>query len=186
MVDPAKSVTTLTVNVRPPPRGRSPSPSPARSPPALPLPAGTPLTVTRTDDESPKGKPLGTKALGANDRFSFTDTPHGRRQGHLPVSYAGDRDPHRRLRGRRHHLAKDATTLTLDGNGKTHTYGKKVIVHRPLGKTYTEPGRRDLGRPVRRRQAEKLVKKGKVNSKGKLSATPDDDPEHHGDRRLRR
>jgi WD40 repeat protein len=171
LVDPAKSVTTLTVDVpATAKRGKSLTVSGTLTA-GLPLPAGTPLAVIRVDEETPKGKPLGTKTLGANNRFSFTDIPYAGGKVTYRVSYAGDPQHLAASAADTTSIAKDATTLTLDGNGKTHAYNKKVVFTAKLGKTYQNRVVEIWADPYGGDKARKLVKKGKVNSKGQLSAT---------------
>jgi WD40 repeat protein len=171
LVDPAKSVTTLTVDVpATATRGKSLTVSGTLTA-SVPLPAGTPLTVVRVDEETPKGKPLGTKALGASNRFSFTDIPYAGGKVTYQVSYAGDPKHIAASAADTTSIAKDATTLTLDGNGKTHTYNKKVLFTATLGKTYQNRVVEIWADPYGGDKPSKLVAKGKVNSKGQLSAT---------------
>ncbi|MET8148288.1 hypothetical protein ACIBSW_26980 [Actinoplanes sp. NPDC049668] len=171
LVDPAKSVTTMTIDVpASAKRGKSLTVSGTLTA-SVPLPAGTPLAVIRVDEETPKGKPLGSKALGANNRFSFTDIPYAGGKVTYRVSYAGDPKHIAASVAGTTSVAKDATTLTLDGNGKTHTYNKKVVFTAKLGKTYQNRVVEIWADPYGGDKAKKLVKKGKVNSKGQLSAT---------------
>ncbi|MFD5518072.1 Ig-like domain-containing protein, partial [Streptomyces sp. NPDC127066] len=55
-----------------------------------PLPAGTSLTITRTDTESPSGKTLTPVTTDDDGTFSFTDTPTTEGNAKYTVSYAGD------------------------------------------------------------------------------------------------
>lgn len=170
LVDPAKSVTTLTVNAPATAKRGKPLTVSGTLTASVPLPAGTPLTTTRIDQESPKGKPLGTKLLGAGNRFSFTDTPYAGGKVTYQVSYAGD-PKHLAATGTdAASIAKDATTLTLDGNGKTHGYNKKVWFTAKLGKSYQNRVVEIWADPYGGDKPKRLVKKGKVNSKGQLSA----------------
>ncbi len=53
-------------------------------------PAGTALTVTRTDVESPKGRALAAARTKADGTFSFTDTPPAGGRVTYKVAWAGD------------------------------------------------------------------------------------------------
>lgn len=139
----------------------------------LALPAGTPLTVTRTDLESPSGKSLGTKTLGANGQFSFTDTPPAGGKVTYTVKYAGD-DQHTAASATAVVTVSRATpTLTLSPNGKVYDYRHDVPFTAHLGTTYKN---RTVEIWVDRYGADmpaKLVKKGTVNSAGNISVTLD-------------
>jgi hypothetical protein len=87
------------------------------------------------------------------------------------VSYSGDPQHIPASAADTTSIAKDATTLTLDGNGKTHTYNKKVVFTAQLGKTYQNRVVEIWADPYGGDKPNKLVTKGKVNSRGQLSAT---------------
>ncbi|WP_328223626.1 Ig-like domain repeat protein [Streptomyces sp. NBC_00310] len=139
----------------------------------LALPAGTPLTVTRTDMESPKGKSLGTKTLGTGGKFSFTDTPPAGGKVTYKVSYAGDADHTATSASDTVEVSRAATTLTLDKNRKTYAYGADVKFTAHLGKTYKNRKVEIWADPYGSDRPNKLVKSGTVNSKGNLSVTVD-------------
>ncbi|MGW7816822.1 Ig-like domain repeat protein [Streptomyces puniciscabiei] len=137
----------------------------------LPLPAGTPLQVTRTDLDSPNGKSLGTRALGSGGAFSFTDTPPAGGKVTYTVTYAGDD---------RHTAAKAAdsvavsranASLSLDNNGKVYDYGTAVRFTAHLGTTYRNRTVEIWADPYGPDRPNKLVKSGRVDSHGNLSAT---------------
>ncbi|MFF3886851.1 YncE family protein [Streptomyces sp. NPDC001914] len=137
----------------------------------LALPAGTPIQVTRTDLDSPNGKSLGTKSLGAGGAYSFTDTPPAGGKVTYRVTYAGDAT----------HLAASATdsvdvsratpTLTLNNNGKAYDYAQSVTFTAHLGTTYKNRTVEIWANPYGADKPDKLVKSGTVNSSGNLSVT---------------
>jgi hypothetical protein len=171
LVDPAKSAPILTVTAPATAKRAKPLTVSGTLTATLPLPVGTPLTVTRTDLESPKGKSLGTKKLAAKNQFSFADTPPAGGKVTYKVSYAGDATHIPASGSDSVTVAKDSTTLTLDRNGKTYSYGKKVSFNAHLGKTYKNRVVEIWADPYGADKPKKLVKKGKVNSKGNLPTT---------------
>ncbi|MGW0846107.1 Ig-like domain repeat protein [Streptomyces sp. NPDC002787] len=139
----------------------------------LALPAGTPLTVTRTDMESPKGKSLGTKTLGTGGKFSFTDSPPAGGKVTYKVSYAGDADHTAASASDTVEVSRATPTLTLDKNRKTYSYGADVKFTAHLGKTYKNRKVEIWADPYGSDRPNKLVKSGTVNSSGNLSVTLD-------------
>ncbi|WP_250298910.1 Ig-like domain repeat protein [Streptomyces sp. A 4/2] len=137
----------------------------------VPLPSGTPVTVTRTDVDSPGGKSLGTKKLGAGGAFSFADTPPAGGKVTYKVSYAGDAT-HTAASGSASVAVSRATpTLTLNRNGKLYAYNTKVSFTAHLGSTYKNRTVQLWSDPFGADKPKKLVKTGKVNAKGDLSVT---------------
>ncbi|MFI2201860.1 YncE family protein [Streptomyces sp. NPDC020192] len=137
----------------------------------LVLPAGTPLQVTRTDTESPTGKSLGTKSLGSGGTFSFTDTPPAGGKVTYTVTYAGDATHTAAKAADSVSVSRAGTTLTLDNNRKVYDYGKAVKFTAHLGTTYKNRTVEIWADPYGPDKPNKLVKSGKVDSHGNLSAT---------------
>ncbi|MFJ8108813.1 hypothetical protein [Streptomyces sp. NPDC096132] len=110
---PTKAATTLTVS------------APASAVPGKPLtvtgqvsggdalPAGTPLTVTRTDAESPSGTELAPVTTGEDGSFSFTDTPSVEGDVKYTVSYAGDTAHAPASASRTVAVSRSVTTVTV-------------------------------------------------------------------------
>ncbi|MBT2418616.1 Ig-like domain repeat protein [Streptomyces sp. ISL-22] len=169
--DPTKTSSTLTVN------------APATATRAKPLtltgtltssaafPAGTTVSVTRTDDESPSGKALGTATVAADGSYSVTDTPPAGGTVKYTVTYAGDADHAGATASDSVSVAKTATTLTLDNNLKTYGYGSYVTFTAHLGTTYKNRTVEIWADPYGSDKPNALVKKGTVDSSGNLSAT---------------
>ncbi|APE22509.1 MULTISPECIES: Ig-like domain-containing protein [Streptomyces] len=136
----------------------------------LGLPSGTPLTVTRYDAEAPKGTALGTRNLGANGTFSFTDKPMAAGNATYKVAYAGDATHVGASGTAVIKVTPYKTALTLDQNRRTVNYGTDVTYTASLGWTYrnrvVEIWADPYGPEPRR-----LLKRGTVNSAGKLSVT---------------
>ncbi|WP_405767227.1 Ig-like domain repeat protein [Actinacidiphila glaucinigra] len=137
------------------------------------FPSGSKVTVTRTDIDSPKGKSLGTKAVGSSGAFSFTDTPPAGGNVTYTAQYAGDAT-HAPASGKDTvAVARNATTLTLNHNKSVYNYGTDVSFTAHLGSTYKNRTVEIWADPYGSDKPKKLLKTGKVNSKGNLSATVD-------------
>jgi hypothetical protein len=138
---------------------------------SLPLPAGTGVTVTRTDGESPDGTSLGVKKIDAKGRLSFTDKPAAGGKITYELSYAGDTTHLSATASGSVKVSKDAAKLTLSGNRKVHAYGSKTTFTAKLGKAYTNRTVEIWADPAGKDQKNRLIKKGKVSSKGTIKAT---------------
>ncbi|MFJ1594324.1 Ig-like domain repeat protein [Kitasatospora albolonga] len=133
------------------------------------FPAGSKVTVVRTDIESPKGKSLGTKPLNANGTFSFTDTPPAGGKVTYRATYAAGATHTASTGADAVTVSRAATSLKLDRNKSLHAYNKNVTFTATLGKTHKNRVVELWADPFGADKPKKLVKKGKVNSKGKLS-----------------
>ncbi|MFG3040174.1 Ig-like domain repeat protein [Streptomyces sp. NPDC048330] len=136
----------------------------------LQLPAGTPLTVTRYDVEAPQGKALGTRALGANGAFSFPDTPTAAGNVTYKVAYAGDAQHAAATGTAVVKVAPNKTALTLDRHGLVVNFNTTVTYTATLGPTYRNRVVELWADPVGA-EPKRLLKRGTVNSAGKLSAS---------------
>lgn len=139
----------------------------------LALPAGTPLTVIRTDMESPNGRSLGTKSLGANGTFSFPDTPPSGGKVKYTVTYAGDASHTAATASDTVEVSRATPALTLNNNGKVYSYGADVKFTAHLGSTYKNRKVEIWADPFGSDKPNKLVKSGTVNASGNLSVTLD-------------
>ncbi|MEU0248060.1 Ig-like domain repeat protein [Streptomyces sp. NPDC006235] len=170
---PTKASTTLTATApATATRAKSLTLTGTLSSPAA-FPAGTKVSVTRTDDESPSGKPLGTATVAADGSYSFTDKPPAGGKVAYTVTYAGDASRAGATASASTTVAKTATTLTLDNDGKVYDYGRDVTFTAHLGTTYKNRTVEIWADPYGSDKPSTLVKKGKVNSAGDLSATLD-------------
>ncbi|MHA5050264.1 beta-propeller fold lactonase family protein [Streptomyces sp. SD15] len=91
------------------------------------LPAGTSLTVTRTDAESPSGKALAPVTTGEDGSFSFTDTPSVEGDAKYTVSYAGDAGHAPASASRTVAVSRSVTTVTVSAPA-TATRAKSLTV----------------------------------------------------------
>ncbi|MFE1443030.1 YncE family protein [Streptomyces sp. NPDC058739] len=171
--EPRKYPTTATVNV--------PTTAPRAKPltvsgtlvSASRLPAGTPLTVVRTDMESPNGKSLGTKLLGTGGKFSFTDTPLSGARVSYKVTYAGDATRLAASATDSVEVSRATPSLTLNNNGRVYSYGADVRFTAHLGTTYKNRKVEIWADPFGADKPNRLVRSGTVNSSGNLSVVLD-------------
>ncbi|MEU6927779.1 Ig-like domain repeat protein [Streptomyces sp. NPDC046374] len=168
--EPTKSAPALTVKV--------PATAPVQKPltvsgsltATVPLPAGTPLAVTRFDVENPQGKSLGTRTLGANGAFSFADTPAVAGNVTYKVAYAGDAQRSAASGSALVKVAHNRTAITLDKNKSTYNYATTVTYTATLGPTYKNRVVEIWADPWGY-EPKRLLKRGTVNAQGKLSAS---------------
>ncbi|MFJ8466555.1 YncE family protein [Streptomyces swartbergensis] len=168
---PAKTSTTLTANAPATATRAKPLTLTGTLSSSAAVPAGTKVSVTRTDDESPSGKPLGTATVAADGSYSFTDTPPAGGKVTYTVMYAGDADHASATASASTAVARTATTLTLTNNGKVYDYARDVTFTAHLGTTYKNRTVEIWADPYGSDKPNTLVKKGTVNSSGDLSAT---------------
>ncbi|MEV4706841.1 hypothetical protein [Actinoplanes sp. NPDC049316] len=138
---------------------------------SLPLAAGTPVTVTRTDLEFPSGKPLGTRTIAANGSFSFTDTTSAGGKVTYRVSYAGDERHSAVTATRSVAVSRKATTLSLTNSGKTYGYGETVKFTARLGATYKNRTVEIWADPSGGDQKRRLLKRAVASTAGYVSAS---------------
>ncbi|QEV22376.1 YncE family protein [Streptomyces alboniger] len=172
LTDPAKSLPTLTVEApEKAPRARALTVEGKLT--GTGLPAGTELTVTRTDVESPDGKALPPVKTEADGSFSFTDSPPAGGKVTYKVAYAGDATHAAASASDSVEVSRTKTTLTLDKNGKVFGYGADVAFTAHLGSTYKNRTVEIWADPYGADKPNKLVERGVVNSRGDLRATVD-------------
>ncbi|MGW7403211.1 YncE family protein [Streptomyces sp. NPDC054833] len=170
---PAKAATTLTVNApASAPRAKQLTVT-GKATSTIALPAGTRLTVTRTDLESPNGKALTPVTVKADGTYSFTDTPPAGGKVKYTVAYAGDADHAAAKASDTVDVSRAKPTLTVNNNGKVYSYGADVKFTAHLGSTYKNRTVEIWADPFGSDKPNKLVKKGTVNSSGNLSVTLD-------------
>ncbi|MGW7611387.1 Ig-like domain repeat protein [Streptomyces sp. NPDC054766] len=137
------------------------------------LPAGSVLTVKRTDLESPSGKALASVKTKADGSFSFTDTPPAGGDVKYAVSYAGDATRAAASGSDTVNVSRSSTTLSLNNNGTVYSYGKDVTFTAHLGTTYKNRTVEIWANPYGSDKPNVLVKKATVNSSGNVSAVVD-------------
>ncbi|MFF3612692.1 Ig-like domain repeat protein [Streptomyces sp. NPDC002580] len=140
---------------------------------AAALPAGTALTVKRTDLESPSGKALASVKTKADGTFSFTDIPSAGGDVKYSVSYAGDTTRAAASGSDTVAVSRTATTLSLNNSGKVYSYGADVTFTAHLGTTYKNRTVEIWANPYGSDKPDVLVKKATVNSSGNVSAVVD-------------
>ncbi|MEU2333210.1 Ig-like domain repeat protein [Streptomyces sp. NPDC013172] len=137
------------------------------------FPAGTQVSATRTDLDSPNGKALPAVTVKADGTFSFTDTPPAGGKVTYKVGYAGDEQHTAASAKDTVDVSRANPTLTLDNNGKVYAYGKDVKFTAHLGTTYKNRTVELWADPFGSDKPNKLVKSGKVDSHGNLSVVLD-------------
>ncbi|MER5791972.1 Ig-like domain repeat protein [Streptomyces sp. NPDC001980] len=170
---PAKAASTLTVNApASATRAKQLTVTGTLSSTAA-LPAGTQVTVVRTDLDSPSGKALPAVTVKADGTYSFTDTPPAGGKVTYTVSYAGDAEHTGASAKDTVDVSRAKPTLTLNNNGKVYSYGKDVKFTAHLGTTYKNRTVELWADPFGSDKPNKLVKSGKVDSHGNLSVVLD-------------
>ncbi|GGN04267.1 Ig-like domain repeat protein [Streptomyces fuscichromogenes] len=170
---PAKAATTLTVNAPASATRAKKLTVTGKLSSAVALPAGTKVTVTRTDLDSPNGKALPSATVAADGSYSFADTPPAGGKVTYKVSYAGDADHTGASAKDTVDVSRAKPTLTLNNNGKVYSYGKDVKFTAHLGTTYKNRTVEIWADPFGSDKPNKLAKSGKVDSHGNLSVVLD-------------
>ncbi|WP_328502360.1 Ig-like domain repeat protein [Streptomyces sp. NBC_00457] len=139
----------------------------------IPLPSGAKLAVTRTDLESPNGKSLPTATVKADGTYSFTNSPPVGGKVTYKVSYAGDATHTAVSASDKVDVSRASTALKLNNNGKLYNHGADVKFTAHLGATYKNRSVQIYADPFGGDKPKKLIKSGKVNSAGDISAWVD-------------
>ncbi|MFJ9345251.1 Ig-like domain repeat protein [Streptomyces sp. NPDC101237] len=134
------------------------------------LPAGTRLSVTRTDVSSPSGKALPPVTVKADGTYSFSDTPPAGGTVTYKVGYAGDAAHTAVSASDKVAVSRAATGLSLNNNGKLYDYGTDVKFTAHLGTTYSNRSVKIYADPFGGDKGKKLIKAGKVDSHGNIAA----------------
>ncbi|MFF7874394.1 YncE family protein [Streptomyces californicus] len=173
LTDPTLNVPSLTVNAPSTATRGKPITVTGRLSATVPLPSGARLQVTRTDLESPQGKALPAVTVRADGSYTFTDTPQAGGTVTYRAAYAGDA-AHMPVSASDRVTVPHATpTLTLNKNGGVHDYGTDVSFTARLGPTYKNRTVEIWANPFGGDKPNRLLKTGKVNSSGNISATVD-------------
>ncbi|MFF3878726.1 Ig-like domain repeat protein [Streptomyces sp. NPDC001978] len=169
--DPTKTATTLTASAPATGTRGTALTLTGKLTSSAPFPAGTMVSITRTDDESRNGKAVGTATVGADGSYSFTNTPPAGGKVTYGVSYAGDADHVGSTATALVNVARTATALTLTNNGKVYAYGSNVTFTAHLGTTYKNRAVEIWADPYGSDKPNIRVKAGTVDSHGNLSVT---------------
>jgi hypothetical protein len=167
--EPGKSQSTLTVSAPATAKRATKITVTGKLTATTALPAGTEVTVTRTDLTNPQGKSLGTKTVASNGTFSLTDTPYTGGTVTYSAHYAGDATHTAALGKDSVAVSRTATSVSIKTNHSTYSYGSTATVTGHLGRT----GRsRVLSIYAKASDGtKKLVKSGTVNSSGDFKVT---------------
>ncbi|MER5891463.1 Ig-like domain repeat protein [Streptomyces sp. NPDC001876] len=169
--DPAKSLPSITVSAPTSATRAKALTVTGKITASVALPVGTPLTVTRTDLDFPKGKSLAAVVTKAGGAFSFSDTPSAGGSVTYKVSYTGDATHAPASGSDTVAVSRTAVTLTLNNNKKVFSYGAPVAFTAVLGKTYKNRTVKIYADPAGDGKGKYLIKSGTVNSTGKISGT---------------
>ncbi|WP_105973045.1 hypothetical protein [Streptomyces geranii] len=134
------------------------------------VPAGSKLTITRKDLETPNGRKIGTATVASNGTFTFTNSPPAGGRVTYTLSYAGDANHLASSGSDAVDVSRAATTISLSNNKKTYDYAKSVKFTAHLGKTYKNRKVEIWADPYGS-APNKLVKAGTVNANGDFAAT---------------
>ncbi|WP_329120668.1 Ig-like domain repeat protein [Streptomyces sp. NBC_01465] len=171
LTDPVRSLPTITVSApSSTTRGKALTVT-GEIAATVALPAGTPLTVTRTDLDYPKGKSLPTITTKAGGAFSFTDTPSAGGTVTYKVSYAGDATHSAANGSDKVAVSRTTPSLSMTNNKKVFTYGKPVAFTATLGATYKNRTVKIYADRAGDGKGRYLIKSGNVNSKGQIAGT---------------
>ena len=139
----------------------------------VPLPAGATLQVTRTDLESPNGKALPAATVKPDGTYSFTDTPPAGGTVTYKVKYAGDAEHSSVSASDKVDVSRVSTSLSVNNNGKVYAYGADAKFTAHLGTTYKNRSVEIWANPYGADKPNKLIKTGRVDSSGNISAWVD-------------
>ncbi|MEV6167871.1 Ig-like domain repeat protein [Streptomyces sp. NPDC051954] len=170
---PALSVPTLTVNAPASATRAKKLTVTGKLTANVPFAVGTKLAVTRTDLESPNGKALAAVTVKADGTYSFADTPPAGGKVKYTVKYAGDAEHTTAGASDTVEVSRASTSLSLNNNGKLYNYGADVKFTAHLGTTYKNRSVQIYADPFGGDKSKKLIKSGKVNSAGDISAWVD-------------
>ncbi|MEV3989586.1 WD40 repeat domain-containing protein [Streptomyces sp. NPDC049837] len=171
--DSTKSVPTVTVTAPATAARAKPLTVTGKVSATVALPAGTPLTVTRFDVETPAGKALAPAKTDASGAFSFTDTPPAGGTVTYKVSYAGSATHAAATASTKVQVSRAAVSLTLTGNGTVHGQGADVKFTARLGTTYKNRVVEIWTDPYGADAPKRLLKRGTVDANGNLSVVVD-------------
>jgi YVTN family beta-propeller protein len=137
----------------------------------LGLPAGTKVTISKSDLDHTAGTTLGTATVGANGAFSFADTPQTGGTVTYRASYAGDTTHTPASATKSVAVSRTTPALTINNNGKVYAYNQAVTFTGYLGSTYKNRTVEIWADPAGNDQARRLLKRATVNSAGKITAS---------------
>ncbi|MFC9844028.1 YncE family protein [Streptomyces sp. NPDC060223] len=173
LTDPTKNVPTVTVSAPSTATRAKKLTVTGKLSATVPLPAGAKLAVTRTDLDSPGGKALAAVTVKSNGTYSFTDTPPAGGTVTYKVTYAGDAEHTSATASDKVTVSRAKPALSLNKNGKVYNYGTDVAFTAHLGSTYKNRTVEIWADPFGSDKPKKLLKTGKVNSKGDIGAWVD-------------
>ncbi|WP_052434978.1 hypothetical protein [Streptacidiphilus melanogenes] len=134
------------------------------------VPAGTHLTVTRTDAAHPGGTPLADAVVGADGSYTVTDSPQTGGANTYAVSFPGTAKLLASSATTTVQVSRAATAVSITTSGAgTFTYGATTTVTAHLGTTYN--GRTVTIWEKAGNNGTKVLKTGTVDANGNLVAS---------------
>ena len=135
------------------------------------VPAGTILSVSRTDPESPSGKALPAVTTGEGGAFSFTDKPAAGGATTYKVSFAGTAGIKAASATASVTVSRDTPALALTPSGTVSAYNAAVTVTAKLGTTYRNRTVELWVDPAGSDKGNTLLKRATVDATGKVTAS---------------
>ncbi|GIE33605.1 hypothetical protein Ait01nite_066500 [Actinoplanes italicus] len=137
-------------------------------PPSTPV--GTEVVIERSDMDA-RDKVVGTAKTGENGSWSFTDVPTAGGTVTYGVRYAGSVQYPALVNWTFLEVSRATPGLVIDKGNSVNAYGSTVTFTVTLGKTYKNRVVEIFADPASPWQGNSLIKKGTVNSAGKLSVS---------------
>ncbi|GAA4921502.1 YncE family protein [Actinoplanes utahensis] len=130
------------------------------------LPAGTPVTVSRVDVESPKGKVIATRTTNADGVLWFNDVPPAGGRVYYKVGYAGDAKHAPVVAWKTVDVSRATPGLTINNNGKVYGYGSTATFTAKLTTAYKNRVVEFWADPYGTDQGRRLLKRVTVTNAG--------------------
>jgi hypothetical protein len=135
-----------------------------------PVPAGLPMTITRTDASGTR--PIGPSTVPAGGSFEFADQQATAGTVSYAVSFAGDDEfGAATATGSVTVGAPKPAALTLDRNGSAYSYGATATVTAKLGATSSNRVVEIWADPYGNDLPNRMLRKANVDGKGNLTAS---------------
>ena len=130
------------------------------------LPAGTPISVYRTDLETPSPRLIGTRTISGAGYFTFTDSPPVGGRVVYRFSYAGDAGHQATHVWKVVNVARWTPGLTINNHKKVYNYGATATFTAHLNTGYKNRVVEFWADPYGTDQGRRLLRRVTVNTKG--------------------
>ncbi|GIE05789.1 YncE family protein [Paractinoplanes durhamensis] len=135
------------------------------------LPAGTKLSVTRTDEESPQGSALTAVATDEDGAFTVVDQPPAGGTVKYTIAYAGDGTFRSATATASLTVTKTASVVTLSPSGTVYNYGTTVGFTAHLGAAFANRTVEIWADPYGSDQANRLLRKVAADAGGNVTTS---------------